>query len=111
MTKVRKNMKSLLMTLADKTLLQARNTAETNIGHIKAFSSLNLPRHRSPHQLFHPAYRRTHGLSAQAHPAEQSSSFTALITHNSGFVMIPKAQCAGNCSPGGDAWRCSIVLK
>jgi hypothetical protein len=52
MTKVRKNMKSLLMTLADKTLLQAKNTAETNIGHIKAFSSLNLPRHRSPINAF-----------------------------------------------------------
>ena len=28
-------------------LLNARNMAETIIGHIKAFSSLNLPKHRS----------------------------------------------------------------
>jgi hypothetical protein len=52
MTKVRKNMKSLPMTLADMMLLQARNMAETIIGHIKAFSSLNLPKHRSPVNAF-----------------------------------------------------------
>ena len=52
MTKVRKNMKSLPMTLADKMLLNARNMAETIIGHIKAFSSLNLPKHRSPINAF-----------------------------------------------------------
>lgn len=48
MTKVRKNMKSLLMKVQDKFLLKARNIAETIIGHIKEFSSLNLPKHRSP---------------------------------------------------------------
>lgn len=47
MTRVRKNMKSLPMTFQDKALLNARNMAETIIGHIKEFSSLNLPRHRS----------------------------------------------------------------
>jgi Transposase DDE domain len=47
MTKVRKNMKALPMTLADMMQLKARNMAETIIGHIKAFSSLNLPKHRS----------------------------------------------------------------
>jgi hypothetical protein len=52
MTRVRKNMKSLPMTLADKILLNARNMAETIIGHIKAFSSLNLPRRRSPINAF-----------------------------------------------------------
>jgi hypothetical protein len=52
MTKVRKNMKALPMTLADKMLLKARNMAETIIGHIKAFSSLNLPKHRSPVNAF-----------------------------------------------------------
>jgi hypothetical protein len=40
-------MKSLPMTLADKTLLNARNMAETIIGHLKAFASFNLSRHRS----------------------------------------------------------------
>ena len=52
MTKVRKNIKALPMTLADKILLKARNMAETIIGHIKAFSSLNLPKHRSPINAF-----------------------------------------------------------
>jgi hypothetical protein len=44
-TRVRKNMKSLPMSLHDKVLLNARNMAD--IGHIKEFSSLNLSRHRS----------------------------------------------------------------
>jgi hypothetical protein len=52
MTRVRKNMKSLPMTFADKALLNARNMAETIIGHIKEFSSLNLPRHRAPINAF-----------------------------------------------------------
>ncbi len=52
MTKVRKNMKALPLTLTDKLLLNARNMAETIIGHIKAFSSLNLPKHRSPINAF-----------------------------------------------------------
>jgi Transposase DDE domain len=52
MTKVRKNMKALPLTLTDKLLLNARNMAETIIGHIKAFSSLNLPKHRAPLNAF-----------------------------------------------------------
>jgi DDE family transposase len=52
MTKVRKNMKALPLTLTDKLLLNARNMAETIIGHIKAFSSLNFPRHRAPINAF-----------------------------------------------------------
>lgn len=52
MTKVRKNMKALPLTLTDKLLLKARNMAETIIGHIKAFSSLNLPKHRAPLNAF-----------------------------------------------------------
>ncbi len=47
-TRVRKNMKSLPLSMTDKLLLNARNMAETIIGSIKAFSSLNLPKHRSP---------------------------------------------------------------
>jgi DDE family transposase len=47
LTKVRKNMKASPLTLTDKFLLNARNMAETIIGHIKAFSSLNLPKHRA----------------------------------------------------------------
>src|ERR687898_1770853 len=46
-TRVRKNMKSLPLSLQDKALLNARNMAETIIGHIKEFSSLNLSGHRS----------------------------------------------------------------
>lgn len=51
-TRVRKNMKSLPLAITDKMLLNARNMAETIIGHIKAFSSLNLPKHRSPLNAF-----------------------------------------------------------
>ena len=46
-TRVRKNMKALPLSLQDKALLNARNMAETIIGHIKEFSSLNLSKHRS----------------------------------------------------------------
>src|SRR4051794_8245729 len=46
-TRVRKNMTSLPLSLQDKALLNARNMAETIIGHIKEFSSLNLSKHRS----------------------------------------------------------------
>jgi len=46
-TRVRRNMKSLPLSLQDKALLNARNMAETIIGHIKEFSSLNLSKHRS----------------------------------------------------------------
>ena len=52
LTKMRKNMKALPMTLTDKLLLNRRNLAETIIGHIKAFSSLNLPKHRAPLNAF-----------------------------------------------------------
>ena len=51
-TRVRKNMKSLPLSMTDKRLLNARNMAETIIGHIKAFSALNLPKHRSPINAF-----------------------------------------------------------
>jgi hypothetical protein len=44
-TRVRRNMKSLPMSLHDKALLNARNMAD--IGQIKEFSSLNLSKHRS----------------------------------------------------------------
>jgi hypothetical protein len=44
-TRVRKNMKSLPLSLHDKALLNARNMAD--IGQIKEFSSLNLSKHRS----------------------------------------------------------------
>src|SRR3954462_9959839 len=46
-TRVRRNMKSLPISLHDKALLKARNMAETIIGQIKEFSSLNLSKHRS----------------------------------------------------------------
>lgn len=47
MTKVRSNMKRIPMQTADRMLLNCRNMAETIIGHIKEFSSLNIPKHRS----------------------------------------------------------------
>src|SRR4051795_8338199 len=45
-TRIRKNMKALPISLEDKALLNARNMAETIIGQIKEFSSLNLSKHR-----------------------------------------------------------------
>jgi hypothetical protein len=52
LTKVRKNMKALPLSMTDKLLLNARNRAETIIGHIKTFSSFNLPKHRAPLKAF-----------------------------------------------------------
>src|ERR687897_1141941 len=49
-TRVRRNMKSLPLSLQDKALLNARNMAD--IGHIKEFSSLNLSKHRSVTNAF-----------------------------------------------------------
>ena len=51
-TRIRKNMKSLPISPQDKALLKARNMAETIIGHIKEFSSLNLSKHRSVTNAF-----------------------------------------------------------
>ncbi len=47
-TRVRKNMKSLPISMIDNMLLNRRTMAETIIGQIKGFSSLNLPKHRLP---------------------------------------------------------------
>lgn len=47
MTRVRRNMKRLPVSFFDKALLNGRNIVETIIGHIKEFSSLRLPKHRS----------------------------------------------------------------
>jgi hypothetical protein len=52
MTHVRRNMKALPISLRDKALLNGRNIAETIIGHIKEFSSLRLPKHRSVFNAF-----------------------------------------------------------
>jgi hypothetical protein len=52
MTRVRGNMKSLPVSFFDKALLNGRNIAETIIGHIKEFSSLRLPKHRSVFNAF-----------------------------------------------------------
>jgi hypothetical protein len=77
-TRVRKNMKSLPLSMIDKMLLNARNMAETIIGHIKAFSSLNLPKHRSPINAF------LHLLAAltayQINPIKPDASFFPLLS-------------------------------
>jgi hypothetical protein len=52
MTRVRRNMKALPISLLDQALLNGRNIAETIIGHIKEFSSLRLPKHRSVFNAF-----------------------------------------------------------
>ena len=52
--RVKKNMKSLPMSMVDKALLNGRNIVETIIGHIKEYSSLRLPKHRSvPNAMTH----------------------------------------------------------
>jgi Transposase DDE domain len=75
-TRVRKNMKSLPLSMIDKMLLNARNMAETIIGHIKAFSPLNLPKHRAPINAF------LHLLAAltayQINPIKPDASFFPL---------------------------------
>jgi Transposase DDE domain len=53
-TRVRKNRKSLPLSMIDKMLLNGRNIAETIIGNLKGFSSLNLPKHRRPSNGFLP---------------------------------------------------------
>ena len=52
MTRVRRNMKRLPISFLDKALLNGRNIVETIIGHIKEFSSLRLPKHRSVFNAF-----------------------------------------------------------
>ena len=52
MTRVRRNMKRLPVSFLDKALLNGRNVVETIIGHIKEFSSLRLPKHRSVFNAF-----------------------------------------------------------
>jgi hypothetical protein len=53
-TRVRKNRKSLPLSMIDKILLTGRNMAETMIGNIKGFSSRNRPKHRLPSNAFLP---------------------------------------------------------
>jgi hypothetical protein len=53
-TRVRKNRKSLPISMIDKRLLNGRNMAETIIGSIKGRSSLHLPKHRLPCNAFLP---------------------------------------------------------
>ena len=52
MTRLRRNMKRLPLSFPDKALLNGRNIVETIIGHIKEFSSLRLPKHRSVFDAF-----------------------------------------------------------
>lgn len=78
MTKVRKNMKALPLTLIDRLLLNARNMAETIIGHIKAFSSLNLPKHRAP---LNACLHLLAALTAyQLNPIKPAASFLPLLS-------------------------------
>ena len=78
MPKARKNMQALLLTLTDELLLNARNMAETIVGHIKAFSSLNLPKHCAPINAF------LHLLAAltayQLNPIKPDVSFLPLLS-------------------------------
>jgi hypothetical protein len=78
LTKVRKNMKALPLTPTDRLLLNAPNMVETIIGQLKAFSSLNLPKHRAPLNAF------LHLLAAltayQLNPIKPAASFFSLLS-------------------------------
>ncbi|MBV8361939.1 MAG: hypothetical protein JO189_28990 [Deltaproteobacteria bacterium] len=76
-TRVRKNMKALPLTEPDKLLLNARNMAETIIGTIKQFSSLNLPKHRLRSMLSCTSWRPLPLIKSI--PLSPSSSFLQLI--------------------------------
>jgi hypothetical protein len=52
MTRVRRNMQALPLSLLDQAFLNGRHIAETIIGHIKQCSSLRLPKHRSVFNAF-----------------------------------------------------------
>jgi Transposase DDE domain len=77
-TKVRKNMKALPLTLINKLLLNARYRAETIICHLKAISSLNLPKHHAPLNAF------LHLLAAltayQLNPIKPTVFFSPLLS-------------------------------
>jgi len=47
-TKIRKNMKNILMEMEDKILLKKRGTVESVIGILKKYFSVDSTRHRSP---------------------------------------------------------------
>ena len=82
-TRVRRNMKSLPLSLQDKALLNARNMAETIIGHIKEFSSLNLSKHRSVNQRLRSHHRGHHRLPDQPVQAQAQSSAPLSARNNS----------------------------
>jgi hypothetical protein len=85
MTRVRKNIKSLPMTLTDKMLLNARNMAETTIGYVKAFSSLNLA---SPARPAMPSSTSSpHSPPVSSTPSRpESQENHRLITYSWGYV-------------------------
>ena len=87
-------MKALPISLEDKALLNARNMAETIMGHIKEFSSLNLSKHRSVINAFvHiiaaiTAYQGS-TVQAQAQPSVSLSARNhCLKTPYPGYVGI-----------------------
>jgi hypothetical protein len=51
-TKSKMGMPATQLSALDAALLDARSIAETIIGHIKEFSSLRMPKHRSVHNAF-----------------------------------------------------------
>jgi hypothetical protein len=73
-----KNMKALPLTLTDKLLLNARNRVETIIGHLKTFSSLNLPKHRAPLNAF--LYLLAALTADQLNPLKPAACFLPLLS-------------------------------
>ena len=92
-TRVRKNMKALPISLEDKALLNARNMAETIIGHMKEFYIPQSVQASIRHQRLRPHHRGHHRLpdqpvQAQAQPAVPLSARNhSLKTPYPGYVI------------------------
>jgi hypothetical protein len=71
-------MKALPVTLTAKLLLNRRNLAETIVGHLKAFSSLNLPK---PRALLNAFLHLLAALTAyQLNPIKPAAPFASLLS-------------------------------
>jgi hypothetical protein len=71
-------MKSLPLSMTDKLLLNARNMAETIIGHLKAFASFNLAKPRAPiNALLHLLAALT---AYRLNPIKPAASFSPLLS-------------------------------
>ena len=95
MTRVRKNMKSLPVSFFDKALLNGRNIAKTIIGHIKEFSSLRLPKHRSVFNAFTHITAAIIAYQINPLPLNQSALSSLNQSRSSGSFKLVSLQPRG----------------